>query len=85
LKQNWDTFLKKLENSNFLVGRIISYATSGFASAEKLKDVEDFFASHKVSGTERTIAQSLESIKANISSVEKNVAESGAWLVANYP
>jgi hypothetical protein len=43
-----DTLLQKLESSNFLLGRIISYATGGFSSEDKLKDVEEFFSTRKV-------------------------------------
>eukprot|EP01127_Copromyxa_protea_P012138 TRINITY_DN3126_c0_g1_i1.p1 TRINITY_DN3126_c0_g1~~TRINITY_DN3126_c0_g1_i1.p1 ORF type:complete len:867 (-),score=252.09 TRINITY_DN3126_c0_g1_i1:54-2654(-) len=84
LKTNWDTLLKKLESSNFLLGRIISYATSGFSSEEKLKDVEEFFSTRKVAGTERTIAQSIESIKANSAALANNKESVTAWLKEHY-
>jgi len=84
LKTHWDKLLQKLESSNFLLGRIISYATSGFSSEEKLKDVEEFFTTRKIAGTERTIAQSLESIKANIAALDKNKEEVSAWLQEHY-
>jgi len=84
LKDNWDNLMGKLEGGGFLLGRVITFATSGFCTKEDLDDIETFFAEHKVVGLDRTVAQAVESIKANIASLELNKDTVSEWLKANY-
>jgi len=79
IKENWSQFDKALSGGFLLLGRIIQYATSSFAVEEKAKDIEQFFQLHPVPQAERTIKQSLESIRTNSKWLEGSKA-----VVANY-
>lgn len=43
VKDNWDEFFKRFGEGQFLLARIVSLATKGFASLEKADDIEAFF------------------------------------------
>ena len=64
-KENHNVFRKKYESGS-LICRLVKYLTEYFASEEHHQDVSAFFAAHPVPSTERTVQQSLESIKANV-------------------
>lgn len=49
----------------FLLWRLIKFTTENYASEERVKDIESFFADKCISGIERTIQQSLETIRNN--------------------
>eukprot|EP01126_Amoeba_proteus_P047760 TRINITY_DN547_c0_g1_i1.p1 TRINITY_DN547_c0_g1~~TRINITY_DN547_c0_g1_i1.p1 ORF type:complete len:540 (-),score=100.11 TRINITY_DN547_c0_g1_i1:89-1708(-) len=84
LQENWEEVKAKLENSNFLFGRIINQCTKDFNTESKYDEVETFFKTHKASSTERTVAQSLESIRSNIESLKMNEEVVFNWLKENY-
>ncbi|KAL9313154.1 hypothetical protein ACSQ67_018606 [Phaseolus vulgaris] len=69
LKENWE-HLTKTYGSGFLITRFVSAAVSPFASFEKAKEVEDFFATHAMPSIARTLRQSLERVNINTSWVE---------------
>ncbi|CAJ1973554.1 unnamed protein product [Sphenostylis stenocarpa] len=69
LKENWE-HLTKTYGSGFLITRFVSAAVSPFASFEKAKEVEDFFASHPMPSIARTLRQSLERVNINASWVQ---------------
>eukprot|EP01125_Pyxidicula_operculata_P001519 TRINITY_DN11382_c0_g1_i1.p1 TRINITY_DN11382_c0_g1~~TRINITY_DN11382_c0_g1_i1.p1 ORF type:complete len:861 (-),score=234.44 TRINITY_DN11382_c0_g1_i1:165-2747(-) len=83
VKNNWDRIDKKLTGSNMLFSRIISYTTQDFSSEEKAKDVEEFFKTHHAASTERTIQQSLESIRTNAQYLNRNISDVQSWLEKN--
>lgn len=49
----------------FLLSRLVKYLTENFASEEKAKEVEAFFETCEIPGTERTVSQSVETIRLN--------------------
>jgi puromycin-sensitive aminopeptidase len=59
--------------------RLVSIC-SNFADAEKLADVERFFQEHPAPAAERTIRQSLERIRLNLTWLEKNRAGLAGWF-----
>jgi len=71
VKQHWKQFEEKFSHN--LLPRVISLTCENFKSVDKAKDVEDFFAAHKVPGIERTVAQTIESISANATIYNRNV------------
>ncbi|XVE97720.1 hypothetical protein REPUB_Repub03eG0043000 [Reevesia pubescens] len=79
LKDNWDLIVKTY-GSGFLITRFVSAVVSPFASFEKAKEVEEFFASRAKASIARTLKQSLERVHINANWVqsiqnEKNLAE----------
>jgi puromycin-sensitive aminopeptidase len=49
----------------FLIARLVKLVTENFATEAAAKEIEDFFASHPSPGTERTVQQSVETIRLN--------------------
>ena len=47
------------------MARLVKYTTENFASETKAQEIEKFFQEHDFPGTERTIQQSLETIRLN--------------------
>ncbi|WVZ18823.1 hypothetical protein V8G54_006145 [Vigna mungo] len=69
LKENWE-HLVKTYGTGFLITRFVSAVVSPFASFEKVKEVEEFFASHAMPSIARTLRQSLERVNINANWVE---------------
>ncbi|KAK2579854.1 hypothetical protein KPH14_007537 [Odynerus spinipes] len=61
-KEHWKTLLDRYEGG-FLLSRLVKLTTENFVSEEYAKDVENFFENHPTPGTERTVQQSIESIR----------------------
>jgi len=76
-KQNFKMFQEKFSTS--LLNSAIQIC-SGFNTAEKEKDVKDFFGGHTLPGTERTIAQTIETIHSNTVFTQRNAEEIKKFL-----
>ncbi|XP_076248890.1 puromycin-sensitive aminopeptidase isoform X2 [Calliopsis andreniformis] len=63
-KMYWQTFRDRYEGG-FLMSRLVKVITEDFVTEEQAEDVENFFKDHPMPGTERTVQQSLESIRLN--------------------
>lgn len=79
LKDKWE-YISKTWGSGFLLTRFISSIVSPFASFEKAKEVEEFFASRTKPSIARTLKQSIERVNINAKWVqsiqnEKHLAE----------
>ncbi|OAY26889.1 aminopeptidase M1 isoform X1 [Manihot esculenta] len=79
LQDKWD-YISKTWGSGFLITRFISAVVSPFASFEKAKEVEEFFAGRTKPSMARTLKQSIERININAKWVqsiqnEKQLAE----------
>ncbi|KAJ8774038.1 hypothetical protein K2173_009469 [Erythroxylum novogranatense] len=64
LKDNWE-YISKTWGSGFLITRFISAIVSPFASIEKAKEVEEFFANRSKPAIARTLKQSRERVFIN--------------------
>jgi puromycin-sensitive aminopeptidase len=77
--EHWE-HISKTWGSGFLITRFISAIVSPFASYEKVKEVEEYFASRSKASMTRTLKQSIERVKINANWVksiqnEKNLPE----------
>lgn len=57
----------------FLLARLVKYLTENFASEEKALEVEKFFKENEFPGTERTVSQSVETIRLNAAWLERDL------------
>ncbi|KAL1129384.1 hypothetical protein AAG570_013911 [Ranatra chinensis] len=64
LKSNWDELLNRYEGG-FLLARLVKHTTENFASDDMATEIEEFFSTRDTSAAERTIQQSIESIRLN--------------------
>jgi aminopeptidase N len=84
VKKNWQTIMDRYhEGGLFLIGRIIEGTTTAFTTLDKFQDVKGFFKVHKVPGAKRTIKQSLEIIRLNITVLNRNRRDIKEWLEVN--
>lgn len=68
------------EGGLFLIGRIIEGTVAAFTTRDKFQDVKEFFKVHKVPGAKRTIKQSLEMIRLNITALNRDREDIREWL-----
>ncbi|KAL0679773.1 hypothetical protein Bca4012_007754 [Brassica carinata] len=69
LQEKWE-YIEETWGSGFLITRFISAVVSPFASFEKAKEVEEFFAMRSKPSMARTLKQSIERVHINANWVE---------------
>ncbi|XP_010432617.1 PREDICTED: aminopeptidase M1-like [Camelina sativa] len=69
LREKWE-YIENTWGSGFLLTRFISAVVSPFASFEKAKEVEEFFATRTKPSMARTLKQSMERVHINTNWVE---------------
>nr|XP_043619415.1 aminopeptidase M1 [Erigeron canadensis] len=69
LKNNWE-HISNTWGRGFLITRFVSSIVSPFSSYEKVKEVEEFFATRTKSSIARTLKQSIERVQINAKWVE---------------
>lgn len=72
-KANFPEFLSRYQGG-FLIARLVKSITGNFASEEMAVEVDSFFKKHKFPGTERTVQQSLESVRRNAAWLKRDGA-----------
>lgn len=82
LQDHWDDFTSKLDGTGFILARIVGSLTSVFSSTARADEVEKFFAEHPAPMAERTIQQSLESIRSKASWVARDAKDVEEFLAA---
>lgn len=78
-KENWKILLNQYQGG-FLLTRLVKHLTENFASEEKALEIENFFKSHDFPGTERTVQQSIETIKLNTAWLNRDLAKIKEYL-----
>ncbi|XP_069970729.1 puromycin-sensitive aminopeptidase isoform X1 [Penaeus vannamei] len=74
----WAFFKKHHEDlvdryeGGYLVTRLIKYITENFATEDMASEVEAFFQERQIPGTERTVQQSLETIRLNAAWLQRD-------------
>lgn len=61
-----------IAQGGYLVTRLIKYVTENFATEEMAAEVEAFFRERQIAGTERTVQQSLETIRLNAAWLQRD-------------
>lgn len=67
----------------FLLSRLIKYLTENFATEEKAQEVQDFFEEHNFPGTDRTVSQSLETIRLSADWLRRDLGSITKYLDSN--
>jgi len=63
-QENSEKLLKQYQGG-FLLARLIKYLTENFASEERAIEIENYFKANVIPSTERTVSQSIETIRLN--------------------
>ena len=77
MENNWDKVHAQLTISS---GAEVVRATGSFCTAERRDDVMEFFATHKLEASERTLAKAVDSINDCIQLRSSQEPEFRAWL-----
>jgi len=82
----WNFFKSNIERIKsilpglFLVSRLVQLLTSDFTTEDRAVEVETFFKSSPLPGTERAVAQSIESIRSNAKWATRDFDAVQKWL-----
>ncbi|XP_076459324.1 puromycin-sensitive aminopeptidase-like isoform X2 [Babylonia areolata] len=79
VKENWKKLHERYEGG-FLLSRLVKYSTENFVTEEKAKEVQEFFKANPAPAAERTVEQSVENIRLNVSWMEREAAQVTAYL-----
>ncbi|XP_058178093.1 puromycin-sensitive aminopeptidase [Anopheles ziemanni] len=78
-RERWQVLLNQYEGG-FLLARLIKYLTENFSTEERALEVEQFFREHEFPGTERTVSQSIETIRLNADWLRRDLDAIQAYL-----
>lgn len=73
-KENWKILLNQY-SGGFLLTRLVKHLTENFASEEKAVEIESFFKAHEFPGAERTVQQSIETIRLNADWLDRDITK----------
>lgn len=79
VEDNWDELYTRYAGG-LLFSRLIKMTTDSFATEKSLKEIKDFFYKHSVPNAQRTVQQSLENIRLNITWLSRDADRVRAWL-----
>ena len=80
LQENWETIEKKLPPGLSMLGSVVQICTSSFTHTDQLEEIEKFFGSRSTKGFDQGLAQSLDSIRAKASWIERDRDDVATWL-----
>ncbi|RWS03629.1 Puromycin-sensitive aminopeptidase-like protein [Dinothrombium tinctorium] len=80
-QDNYEELHSRYE-SGFLISALVKYCTQNFATEEKAKEVENFFAKHPVPAAARAIKQSLESIRLKADWLSRDLINIQSYLLS---
>ena len=80
---NWDILVKKLPPSMTMLSSVVSICAGRFCEQQQLNDVESFFKGKDTKGFERSLDQSLDSIRAHVSWLGRDRKDVLNWLEEN--
>lgn len=81
LKDKWDMLYDRYQGG-FLLNRLVKI-TENFASEEIAKEIEDFFKERNLSGIERAVQQSTESVRLNSAWLARDSDDIKAYLLSS--
>ncbi|RVX66064.1 hypothetical protein B0A52_09998 [Exophiala mesophila] len=83
LQKNWDVLVEKLPPSMSMLSSVVSICVAGFTNEKQLADVEAFFADKDKKGYDRSLQQSLDSIRAKANWLTRDAEDVQGWLKEN--
>ncbi|KAK2741234.1 Aminopeptidase 2 mitochondrial [Myotisia sp. PD_48] len=83
LHSNWDAVTKRIPPAFSMLGTVIQMTCGALSTEQQLKEVEEFFKNKDTKGFDRSLAQSLDAIRAKAGWLKRDVDDVKAWLKAN--
>lgn len=69
-----------LSQGGFLLARLVKHLTENFASETKALEIEAYFSANAFPGAERTISQSVETVRLNAAWLERDLEAITGYL-----
>ncbi|WEW59530.1 Aminopeptidase 2 mitochondrial [Emydomyces testavorans] len=83
LKDNWEAVVKRLPPAFTMLGTVVQLCTASLSTEEQLKDVEAFFKDKDQKGFDRSLEQSLDSVRAKAGWLQRDRGDVESWLRSN--
>ena len=83
MKANWSKLVEALPPSMMMLSSVVSICVAGFTKPDQLKDVAQFFSDKDKKGFDRSLEQSLDSIRAKSGWLERDGKDVKEWLTQN--
>ncbi|RMZ82863.1 hypothetical protein DV737_g1899, partial [Chaetothyriales sp. CBS 132003] len=83
MKANWAELVKALPPSMMMLSSVVSICVSGFTKPDQLASVDAFFTGKDKKGFDRSLDQSLDSIRAKAGWLERDSKDVADWLAQN--
>ncbi|KAI9845477.1 MAG: Aminopeptidase 2 mitochondrial [Sclerophora amabilis] len=83
LQDNWDILQKKLPPNLSMFSSVVQICTSSFTKPEQLEEINRYFKQRSTKGFDQGLAQSLDSVKAKISWLERDGEDVEQWIKQN--
>lgn len=79
----WDELVKRLPPSGTMLSSVVGMCVGGFTRTAQVERVKEFFKTRDTKGFDRALDQTLDSIKAKNSWLERDGDELRVWLIRN--
>lgn len=83
MKVKWDVLYQLLPPGLSMLGSVVTLCTSGFTSAEKYKEIEEFFKDKDTKGYNQGLSQSLDTIQSKTTWIKRDGKSVDEWLSVN--
>jgi len=83
LCDNWTEIVKRLPPSLTMLSGVVSLCAGGFTRHEHLEKVQTFFKDKDTKGFDRSLEQTLDSIRAKDSWLNRDAEDVKSWLQEN--
>ncbi|KAK4935938.1 Aminopeptidase 2 mitochondrial [Elasticomyces elasticus] len=83
MTSNWDELVEKLPPSMTMLSSVVSICAAGFTSEKQVSKVEQFFSDKDKKGYDRSLQQSMDSIKAKANWLKRDGDDVLGWLKEN--
>ena len=83
MQGNWATLEKRLPPGLGMLGNVVQICTSSFTKQSQIDQVNAFFKERSTKGFDQGLAQSLDSIKAKASWLQRDTTDVDRWLAGN--
>ena len=80
---NWEELVEKLPPSMTMLSSVVSICAAGFTSDEQLAKVDKFFEGKEKKGFDRSLQQSMDSIRAKANWLRRDEEDVLGWLKSN--
>ncbi|KAI9671537.1 MAG: Aminopeptidase 2 mitochondrial [Caeruleum heppii] len=83
MMDNWDELVKRLPPGLSMLGSVVQICTSSFTQQAQKDDIVKFFKDRSTKGFDQGLAQSMDSVSAKISWLQRDKGDVESWLKEN--